>query len=144
MRGPKPKSLKERQRRNKATTTAKLVDDRPIDQKPRLGDCPDGDGWSPQAVALWDEVWSSPMRGEYLRADMDGLRMLVVLVDKFWKTLDHRLEPNISRMRQAFGLTPIDRRRLQWEVERVEGRKRRPAPKAPESSEDPRNHLKAI
>jgi hypothetical protein len=44
------------------------------------------------------------------------------------------LSAEIRLQRQCFGLSPIDRRRLQWEIERTEeaqekGRKRRTPPK---------------
>lgn len=64
------------------------------------------------------------MAPEFLKADRHGLFALAVLVDDFW-TSDSRKErmqlmAEIRQQRVCFGLTPIDRRRLQWEVGKVE------------------------
>ena len=57
------------------------------------------------------------MAAEFLQADRHGLYRLAVLVDAFWRTEDPRLASEIRLQAQCFGLTPIDRRRLQWEME---------------------------
>ena len=60
------------------------------------------------------------------------------------------LLPWLENRRQAFGLTPMDRRRLQWEIERVDeaqdrGERRRSAPrKSTEPATDPRSGLYAV
>lgn len=85
------------------------------------------------------------MRDEYLKVDVHGLTRLAVLVDAFWLG-DHDVASEIRLQGQLFGLTPIDRRRLQWEVVRAEtaterhGRSR--PPKHP--VEDPRSVLTAL
>ncbi|MBW1600885.1 hypothetical protein JJV70_01960 [Streptomyces sp. JJ66] len=88
------------------------------------------------------------------RVDVHGLYMLAVLVDDFWREPSASLAAEIRLQRQCFGLTPIDRRRLQWEIDRGEDasertRKRRaaPAPKVKADgggSDDPRAVLHAV
>jgi hypothetical protein len=83
------------------------------------------------------------MAAEFVQADVHGLYMLAVLVDQFWHLPVKELAAEIRLQRQCFGLTPIDRRRLQWEVERVEDatrKKRTPRPVTP--VEDPRKALR--
>ncbi len=91
------------------------------------------------------------MAGEYLQADTHGLFALADLVDRYWSTTDERkrldLAKEVRLQRQAFGLTPIDRRRLQWEVDKVEDRKKRRATRErkPEKfAADPRENLREV
>lgn len=141
MPGPTPKDPSLRQRRNKTATAAtlQLVKDGDEVSIPELPVRTDDDGaviaWHPMALDLWEEVWTSPMAAEYLDADVPGLFILAALTDSFWKGLEHGrvgkdLAAEIRLQRVDYGLTPIARRRLQWEVERAEdavdkGRKRR-------------------
>lgn len=78
--------------------------------------------WHPMTVAWWRDVWASPMAPEYDDSDRHGLFALAVLVDRFWvadnPTEESRLAAEIRLQRQAYGLSPIDRRRLAWEIER--------------------------
>ena len=70
-----------------------------------------------------------------------------MLVNRFWITGgDKELAGEIRLQGQLFGLTPIDRRRLQWEVARAEEaeeqRKRRKPPTVPVA--DPRSIIRAV
>lgn len=84
------------------------------------------------------------MRDEYLRADLDGLFALACLVDAFWRKPSPGLAAEVRMQRQCYGLTPIDRRRLQWEVVRAETARRRPAATRSAPVGDPRVALKAL
>jgi hypothetical protein len=73
-----------------------------------------------------------------------------VLEDDFWDADSARertmLMAEIRLQRQCFGLTPIDRRRLQWEVDRGEAAdeqtsRRRQARRPKAAEEDPRQLL---
>jgi hypothetical protein len=57
------------------------------------------------------------MAEEYLRADTHGLYRLAMLIDMFWRDPNKQLAAEIRIEQQAFGLTPLDRRRLQWSIE---------------------------
>lgn len=98
--------------------------------------------------AWWRDTWHSPMAEEFLKADIHGLYILAELIDQFWLAPDDlKLAAEIRQHRTAFGLTPIDRRRLQWEVERVEsaGRRRDASPRpARRKARDPREALRVI
>src|SRR4051812_18114114 len=110
---PTPKPAGMRQRRNKTSTSARLQAD-PELQAPAL---PDRD-WHPMTLAWWADIWSSPMAPEYDASDRHGLFVLAVLIDQFWTSPTKELAGEIRLQRQSFGLSPIDRRRLQWEIER--------------------------
>ena len=68
----------------------------------------------------WADVWSSPQRHEYLRADLPALFRLVKLVDVFWKTGELSVATEIRLLEREFGLTPLARRRLEWHVIQTE------------------------
>jgi hypothetical protein len=150
---PLPKNPATRQRRNKHSTARKLGG-LPADVvAPPL---PEGREWRAETQAWWADVWASPMAGEFVdgRADIHGLFVLAVLVDDFWKKPTTMLAAEIRLQRQCFGLTPIDRRRLQWEIERGEEasdrtRRRRSAPAPKPAADggvpaDPRSVLHAV
>lgn len=144
MPGPAPKDPTLLQRRNKTSTAAKLSLAPDVD-RPELPERHDDEGalipWHAMAVDFWDEVWTSPMAGEYLDADVPGLFILACLTDAYWKGVmagrtGKDLAAEIRLQRVDYGLTPIARRRLQWEVERAEdatdkGRRRRTNGSAP-------------
>lgn len=143
MRGPVPKDPKLRQRRNKTSTAAQLVGEDPI----ALSDLPARGRrkWHQFTLSWWEDVRQSPMAAEYLQADLHGLYVLADLVDQYWKAPSVRLAAEIRSQRQCFGLTPIDRRRLQWEVQRVEAAERKPrAPTRRKSTGDPRELLRVV
>lgn len=136
MPGPAPKHPTLRQRRNKDVTRATLpAETSPRKRPPKLPALPEHT-WHPMTKLWWRDVWQSPMAVEYLRADEHGLFRLAVLIDSFWKMPSAKLAAEIRLQQQAFGLTPIDRRRLQWQVAQTEeaidkherGRSRRATP----------------
>ena len=126
-----------RQRRNKVATAATLTAPEPSEHP-----IPEG-SWPRGAVAFWDDLWSSPMVPEYVDLDARRFRMLLKLVDDFWtaETLTQRVAAatEIRMQGQLFGLSPLDRRRLQWEVKRVQAPDISPkvAP-LPQRARDPR------
>ena len=142
-----PKDPKLRQRRNRVSTSATLIDTaRRRKYAPRLPDRGPEQPWHKLTRAWWRDVWHSPMAEEFLEADRHALYRLAVLVDLFWREPSKELGAEIRLEQQAFGLTPIDRRRLQWTVEREEER-RRPhlAPEHQQADdEDPRKLLKMV
>lgn len=135
-------------RRNHSTTRATLTVEHDV-EAPAL---PADRDWHPQTLAFWADVWASPMAPEYDESDRHGLFILAVLTDEFWKRPHWTAAAEIRLQRQCYGLTPIDRRRLQWEIERTDeaqdkGRKRRgPASeaKAPTAKTDPRAVLRSV
>lgn len=111
---------------------------------PSLPDRGEEQEWHPLTIAWWRDLWHSPMAREFLRVDRHALFRLAVLIDKFWLTPTKEIAAEIRLEQQAFGLTPIDRRRLQWTiVDQQPDRPRRTVRQAagPESEEDPRSVL---
>lgn len=124
--GPPPKPAHQRQRQNRATTRANLPSaaESAENEVPPLPARTE-DVWHPMVVEWWESVWRSPMASEYLDADMKGgLYLLAELHQLRWTAesptslIEAAKEIRLAEVR--FGLSPIDRRRLQWEVERAE------------------------
>lgn len=135
-------------RGSKAHLVAELVeDDSPT---PKL---PESHEWHPLTVEWWDDLWASPMAGEYHESDRHALFILAALVDAFWTMPSKDLAAEIRLQRQAFGLTPYDRRRLEWTIEtaaeaqdRGKQRRQRQAQgaKQPDAKSDPRRSLHSV
>jgi hypothetical protein len=67
------------------------------------------------------------MADEYLRVDEHALFRLAALIDLFWSNPSKELAAEIRLEQQAFGITPLDRRRLEWSIEQVETAQQRNA-----------------
>lgn len=146
MPGPAPKHGSVRARRNKSSTASTLTAVHTVE----MPELPDADGgWHALTVAWWRDIWASPMAPEFEKSDKHGLFILALLVNEFWLSPTKDLAAEIRLQRQAFGLTPMDRRRLQWEIERVDeaqerGERRRNAVPAKAPAADPRGGLYAV
>lgn len=155
--GPAPKPAALRQRRNKTSTAASLpsAEDAAEFEVPELPEREDGEEWHPRVLGWWEAVWRSPMAPEFLDADMKGgLYLLADLHQLRWTAtsrtalIDAAKEIRLQEVR--FGLSPIDRRRLQWEVARgEEAQKRRTSERGAKNEgenedSDPRSKLKAV
>ena len=155
MPGPVPKPSALRQRRNRVATRATL----PSAEQAAKNTVPPlpkrenrSEQWHPMVRAWWSAIWKSPMAAEFLTADRQGgLYVLAELYQRRWSATDTKeLVAVVAEIRQQeirFGLSPIDRRRLQWEIEkgeqaseRTETRKARKAV----AGKDPREVLKAV
>ena len=141
-------------RRNRSTTRATLKTVHDVKAPPLPGrTLPDGSPrpWHAQTLEWWADTWASPMAPEFEDSDKHGLFLLAVLVDEFWCNPHWTKAAEIRLQRQCFGLSPIDRRRLQWEIERVDeaqdrGRRRRAAATRKKSTDDadPYSALRAV
>jgi len=143
-RGPAPKPAQLRQRRNKKVTKATLTPT--IDGEiPELLN-PDGREFHPLTEQWWEKVWSSPMASEYLETDVEGLGRLAILIDDFYNNPKAKTMQEIRLQEARFGLSPVDRSRLQWEIAKGEEaeRKRKPKTTAPKSAKDPRGVLGVV
>lgn len=114
-----------------------VIDEPPRRRAPSL---PASGDWDMRTRKWWEDVWHSPMAGEYLRCDVHGLYRLAVLLERFWRKPSASLAAEIRLEEEAYGLTPTGRRRLQLQIERAEppAQNRPPAPAPPS---DPRGIL---
>ena len=60
------------------------------------------------------------MASQWLGTDADALGRLALLWDQFYQNPDVKVMAEIRLQEQRFGLSPLDRSRLQWEVARGE------------------------
>ena len=147
---PQPKKhASTRGRTNKATTAATLTDGTKIIRPELPGGRVNDDGelvdWHALTVDWWNDLWASPMAAEYHSSDKHALFILAALIDQFWTNPDQKLAAEIRLQRVPFGLTPYDRRRLEWTIESAEeskdrgtARRSRAGAKQPSAKNDPR------
>lgn len=110
--------------------------------KKRIPKLPGSRPWQPLTKEWWREVWQSPMAAQFLSSDKQGLYRLAALIDEFWNKPTRELAAEIRMEQAAYGLTPIDRLRLQWETKPPEGEK--PQTPARRSRKDPRELLRRV
>jgi hypothetical protein len=138
-----PKHPSTRRRRNKVSTSAKLyvIDPGSVTVPP----LPPRRHWLPETEERWTSVHTSPMAAEFTDADLYSLYDLAELWDDYLLATDSderiKLSKEIRIKGQSFGLTPLDRRRLSWEIEKGEQaematRARRSRQETPPASED--------
>jgi hypothetical protein len=159
--GPVGKPAATRARRNKNSTNAVLTQLSREDQEALFRPLPRGVNWHPMTTAWWRDIWASPMAPEFDKSDIHGLYALAVIVNDFWladnPTNRQKASTEIRLLSQRYGLSPMDRRRLQWEIEKTgeaqaRGQKRRrreaegegqPAPSPAPAGVDPRTVLRS-
>lgn len=118
MPGPPPKPAHLRQRMNKKAGNAVLTARNAV-EVPEIPN-PDARVWHELTLKDWAEWWQSEMASQWLPTDVSGLGLLAIIVDNFYKEPNIKDLQEIRLQRQCFGLTPLDRSRLQWEVARGE------------------------
>lgn len=97
--------------------------------------------WNPAVEAWWDDIWSSPMSQEFHASDVHGLYLACFYLHQTlspWVKMSDRLAAagKYEAAVKNFGLNPMSRRSLQWEIEKAEeardrGERRRSAKKVP-------------
>jgi hypothetical protein len=144
-RGPAPKPAHLRARTNRKPGAALLeARARTRNNVPPIPN-PDRRAWHPLTVSSWNHAWSSPMATQWLDTDADALGRLALLWDAFYREPDAKVLAEIRLQESRFGLSPLDRSRLQWEIQRTEERETttKTQPKRPASG-DPRRLLMAV
>lgn len=144
MPGPAPKPAAKRQRRNR-TTTAATLEGGPAAKVALTAAVPEHD-WHTLALRTWETWWASPMVDEWVDADVPGLIELAALVDDFWWAEDAatraRLRAEIRMSGREYGISPLSRRQLQWEVRRLDPKTATPT--APRRARDTRSTLSVL
>lgn len=146
MSGPPPKPAHLRARTNKKPGAATL--EAPLDPNIPVIPNPDGRVWHELTLKAWKCAWESPMASQWLDTDADTLGRLAILWDEYYKTPKPTLLAEIRLQEQRFGLSPLDRSRLQWEIGKGEEaeRKQQRMQTLPASrgATDPRRVLMAV
>jgi hypothetical protein len=91
---------------------------------PNLPTRDDGSEWHPAAKSMWREIWHSPMASQYTVVDIHSMLRLIDLEHCYWvaDTVEdkRKLATELRLQSQLFGLSPLDRVRLKWEIEKAE------------------------
>ena len=125
MPGPHPKDPSVRARTNKTATRAVLRHRLKGVKAPPVPPLPDGVLWRPQVEDWWKRAFSSPMSDEWDTADVDAMYMAAALLQSFWdpecgSDARVRITTQVVKIMGECGLTPMARRRLQWQIEQGE------------------------
>lgn len=131
---PLPKNTAARRRRNSPPSLALVPE-----KARRAPNLPPGRDWSAATRRWWHDIWASPMAAQWLESDVHGLLILAALVEQFNGTGDLKVATEIRLQGAAYGLSPLDRRRLSWEVGEPKQR-REVVPRA--HAKDPREALR--
>lgn len=75
--------------------------------------------WRQATRDWWAIIWASPIADEWVDADVPNLLALAVLVDQFWTNGDRGVHAEMRQAMREFGLSPLSRRQLQWEVKKL-------------------------
>jgi len=111
---------------------------------------PDGRVWHPFTVAEWARWWQSPMASQWLESDFGGLGVLILLHDEVAKQPTNlEFVKEIRLQRSCFGLTPLDRSRLGYEIARADAEvskqdRRVETTRKRTGTHDPRHVLQAV
>ena len=130
---PAPKPANQRQRRNLRSTAA-TVTAAPAERT----DLPKA--YDKRTKAWWSTIWSSPISGEWVDADVAGLEIVASVLDRYWQTGDPKAVAEFRMQAREYGLSPFSRRQLQWEIRKVEGVK----PAAPKERRSDRAPLRVL
>ncbi|AXH49727.1 minor tail protein [Gordonia phage Pleakley] len=162
MSGPAAKAPGTAARRNKSSTKAvlHLAVDHEVPSLPPAEEwlptieeafSKDGDelpprDWPEPVVRWWNDIWSSPMSNEFVDSDIHGLYLacfyMAQVLNPFLKMSDRiSASKAYETAVRNFGLNPMSRRTLQWEIERSEeardrGKKRRERTRGQEAADD--------
>jgi len=112
-RGPAPKPPAQRRRRNKPPETLKIT----APEAPEIPELPFVGTPQPFTLRWWETVWRSPMASRYVDGDVPALIRLAQLVDSVARGQSNAQEmAEIRQLEDRFGLNPMARKRLGWEV----------------------------
>ena len=93
----------------------------------------------------WAMIWRSPIALNWLEADMGGLYVLAVLRNEFFMNPRVTFASEIRQQEARFGLSPLDRRRLEWRIGVPQIDAKPPQPPRPEREKrDTREILRAL
>ena len=87
-------------------------------------------GWHEQTRRWWEDAWSSPMSQEWhSTTDVHNMYVAAMHYDDMWNAesaVDRQKATGLFlKLESVLGLTPYDRRRLEWQIETAEDAKAR-------------------
>ena len=143
-RPPKPAHLRQRKNVKAGSATIEAPENPEVPPIPN----PDAREWQPLTLASWKTAWRSAMASQWVQTDVDGMGRLAIAWDEYYKHPTVAWLAELRLQEQRFGLSPLDRSRLQWEIGRTDQAERNPdkpvrQPSKPRT-DDPRAILLAV
>ena len=106
--------------------------------------------WHAETHATWLLWWASEAASQWVDSDVPGIKRLILLVEDFHRTdkpVDRaNFEKEIRLQEARYGLSPLDRRRLEWSIEAQDEQDgpAAPSPEPEKPRDDPRNVLRMV
>lgn len=139
MPGPPPRHAAQRRRQNR--TSRQILPPEGPESVPAL---PGRSKMLASTRAWWEAVWRSPMAHAYIEADALALQRLAQMIDLAARgEANAALLTEIRQLEDRMGLSPMARRRLEWEIGPPADVKPLPSPRPREvRAVDPRDVLR--
>jgi hypothetical protein len=127
-----------RARRNVASTRTTLPRDRGVVVVPVMPARSEGNEWHDEVIRWWDAVWSSPMASQWdVATDRYNVIMAAMHLNDVWMATSasarQKADAAFSKRVGGLGLSPYDRRRLEWTLMGDDG----DVPVSADGGEDP-------
>lgn len=135
------KHPKVRQRRNKISTSAEVPFE-PLSKKTEMPS--HRKDWLPTVREAWATIWASPLVDELAKEDKILLAVAFESLQRFYEKPTVLGGKVVMGIFAPFGLTPLDRRRLNWIRQKPEAPKPAARPNHASSGEDPRDILDGV
>lgn len=119
--GRTPKHVDEKVNRSRPPVPPQTL---PLHHDLKAPPLPRGRKWTAKGKRYWEKVWQSPMAITFIDADLPGLERMVELVELIDTAEQRGLYGLLAELRQLedrFGMSPLARRRLQWDIDRAAG-----------------------
>lgn len=71
------------------------------------------------ALAYWEALWASPMALVYTDVDVFPLSRMAVLVHERETARSREGDSELRQLEDRFGVSPLARRRLNWEIDQA-------------------------
>ena len=144
---PKPAHLRQRTNRKAGSATIRMIEASEATDAPAIPN-PDARTWHPLTLVAWAHAWASPMASQWLETDADGLGRWAILLDNFYQG-DIKAAAELRLQESRWGLSPLDRSRLQWSVAQADEAEQKTSRRAESTRKrtgkfDPRNVLRMV
>ncbi len=99
--------------------------------------------WTAKGKRYWQKIWESPMAVTYIDADLPGLERMTMLVEIISTgDITQGILSELRQLEDRFGLSPLARRRLQWDIDKANGLHNPPV--EPDEPKDDERFLRVV
>lgn len=100
--------------------------------------------WLPEVRKAWARIWDSPLAGELAEEDQILLAVAFEALQKFYEKPTVLGGKVVMGIFAPFGITPLDRRRLNWTRQKPQEQAQKKPASAVHTGADPRDVLDGV